>query len=64
MTAREEFQQRRDHGLKARHERRLANAVAEPCTQCGASLAACETRQWLSGRACCPSCTGHTDKED
>jgi len=32
------------------------------CTTCGASSSSCDVRRWLSGRRCCPSCTGPHDK--
>jgi hypothetical protein len=28
-----------------------------PCNSCGAGVVSCETREWLSGRRCCPDCS-------
>lgn len=62
MTDREEFDDRRRHGLRRRHARRLLHANTPDCSGCDASSAACETLRWLAGRTCCTDCT-HTTAE-
>lgn len=60
---RAQFEAARAAGLRTRHRRRLEHA-GRSCAACDASLGGCETKRWLSGRACCAECAHDPDSAD
>lgn len=58
-ATRDEFDRRRQAGLRERHQQRL-HRTDHTCTNCTARGYVCRAKLALSGRPCCRRCTHST----